>query len=78
RRRLDALSRVHRHSLWFRLKSSRGGGSLKPRLTKLCLLLGWVVLISLVVKVFSLDREYKEYNPYDVLGLEQVSHSESH
>ncbi|XP_075910541.1 translocation protein SEC63 homolog [Petromyzon marinus] len=71
RRRLDALSRVHRHSLWFRLKSARGGGSLKPRLTKLCLLLGWVVLISLVVKVFSLDRDYKEYNPYDVLGLEQ-------
>lgn len=37
------------------------------------LLFGWVVFLLLAYKVSKLDREYQEYNPYEVLNLDPVN-----
>uniref|UniRef100_A0A8C1T6P6 Translocation protein SEC63 homolog n=1 Tax=Cyprinus carpio TaxID=7962 RepID=A0A8C1T6P6_CYPCA len=37
---------------------------------KAALLFGWAVFLLLAYKVSKLDREYQEYNPYEVLHLE--------
>lgn len=44
--------------------------SIIPTLKKAALLFGWVVFILLAYKVSKLDREYQEYNPYEVLNLD--------
>lgn len=44
--------------------------SIVPTLKKAALLFGWVVFLFLAYKVSKLDREYQEYNPYEVLNLE--------
>lgn len=36
------------------------------------LLFGWAVFLLLAYKVSKLDREYQEYNPYEVLNLDPV------
>lgn len=40
---------------------------------KAALLLGWAVFLLLAYKVSKLDREYQEYNPYEVLNLDPVN-----
>lgn len=40
---------------------------------KAVLLFGWVVFLLLAYKVSKLDREYQEYNPYEVLNLDPVN-----
>lgn len=44
--------------------------SIIPTLKKAALLFGWVVFLLLAYKVSKLDREYQEYNPYEVLNLD--------
>lgn len=39
---------------------------------KAALLFGWAVFIFLAYKVSKLDREYQEYNPFEVLNLDPV------
>lgn len=36
------------------------------------MLFGWAVFLLLAYKVSKLDREYQEYNPYEVLNLDPV------
>ncbi|MEE6462800.1 hypothetical protein FKM82_001704 [Ascaphus truei] len=38
-------------------------------LKKIGLLAGWALFLFLVYKVSKTDREYQEYNPYEVLSL---------
>ena len=46
---------------------------------KAALLFGWAVFLLLAYKVSKLDREYQEYNPYEVLHLDPVSmHAHTH
>ena len=40
---------------------------------KIVLLAGWALLLFLTYKVSKTDREYQEYNPYEVLNLDPVS-----
>lgn len=40
---------------------------------KAALLVGWAVFLLLAYKVSKLDREYQEYNPYEILNLDPVS-----
>lgn len=40
---------------------------------KAVLLFGWAVFLLLAYKVSKLDREYQEYNPYEVLNLDPVN-----
>ncbi|XP_037100520.1 translocation protein SEC63 homolog isoform X2 [Syngnathus acus] len=40
---------------------------------KAALLFGWAVFLLLAYKVSKLDREYQEYNPYEVLSLDPGS-----
>lgn len=40
---------------------------------KAALLFGWAVFLLLSYKVSKLDREYQEYNPYEVLNLDPVN-----
>lgn len=42
---------------------------------KAALLFGWAVFLLLAYKVSKLDREYQEYNPYEVLNLDPVSNN---
>lgn len=44
--------------------------SIVPTLKKAALLFGWAVFLFLAYKVSKLDREYQEYNPYEVLNLD--------
>ena len=39
------------------------------------LVLFWSLLIAGVVKVSQFEKEYAEYNPYDVLEIDRVSNS---
>ncbi|KAH0622196.1 hypothetical protein JD844_024295 [Phrynosoma platyrhinos] len=42
-------------------------------LRKVILLAGWALLLFLAYKVSKTDREYQEYNPYEVLSLDPVA-----
>uniref|UniRef100_A0AAY5EX30 J domain-containing protein n=1 Tax=Electrophorus electricus TaxID=8005 RepID=A0AAY5EX30_ELEEL len=68
--RLKSLRRVHGRCLWYRLRLLKSQQSIVPTLKKAALLFGWAVFIFLAYKVSKLDREYQEYNPYEVLNLE--------
>lgn len=39
-------------------------------LKKIALIAGWALFLFLAYKVSKTDREYQEYNPYEVLGLD--------
>uniref|UniRef100_A0A6Q2WRT9 J domain-containing protein n=1 Tax=Esox lucius TaxID=8010 RepID=A0A6Q2WRT9_ESOLU len=69
--RLKSLRRVHGRCLWYRLRLMRSQQSIIPTLKKAALLFGWAVFLLLAYKVSKLDREYQEYNPYEVLSLDQ-------
>lgn len=68
--RLKALRRVHGRCLWYRLRLMKSQQSIVPTLKKAALLFGWAVFLFLAYKVSKLDREYQEYNPYEVLNLD--------
>uniref|UniRef100_A0A8C6WT37 Translocation protein SEC63 homolog n=1 Tax=Neogobius melanostomus TaxID=47308 RepID=A0A8C6WT37_9GOBI len=68
--RLKSLRRVHGRCLWYRLRLMKSQQSIIPTLKKAGLLFGWLVFILLAYKVSKLDREYQEYNPYEVLNLD--------
>uniref|UniRef100_A0A8C2J3N9 SEC63 homolog, protein translocation regulator n=1 Tax=Cyprinus carpio TaxID=7962 RepID=A0A8C2J3N9_CYPCA len=68
--RLKSLRRVHGRCLWYRLRLMKSQQSIVPTLKKAALLFGWAVFLLLAYKVSKLDREYQEYNPYEVLHLE--------
>uniref|UniRef100_A0A8C7ZC10 Translocation protein SEC63 homolog n=1 Tax=Oryzias sinensis TaxID=183150 RepID=A0A8C7ZC10_9TELE len=59
--RLKSLRRVHGRCLWYLLHRF---------VLKAALLFGWAVFLLLAYKVSKLDREYQEYNPYEVLNLD--------
>lgn len=44
-----------------------------PIFRKGALVVGWAVFLLLAYKVSKLDREYQEYNPYEVLNLDPVN-----
>ncbi|XP_062323285.1 translocation protein SEC63 homolog [Osmerus eperlanus] len=69
--RLKSLRRVHGRCLWYRLRLMKSQQSIVPTLKKAALLFGWAVFLLLAYKVSKLDREYQEYNPYEVLNLDQ-------
>ncbi|XP_055741778.1 translocation protein SEC63 homolog isoform X1 [Salvelinus fontinalis] len=69
--RLKSLRKVHGRCLWYRLRLMKSQQSIIPTLKKAGLLFGWAVFLLLAYKVSKLDREYQEYNPYEVLGLDQ-------
>ncbi|XP_030577606.1 translocation protein SEC63 homolog isoform X2 [Archocentrus centrarchus] len=68
--RLKSLRRVHGRCLWYRLRLMKSQQSIVPTLKKAALLFGWLVFLLLAYKVSKLDREYQEYNPYEILNLE--------
>ncbi|GLD59760.1 translocation protein SEC63 homolog [Lates japonicus] len=68
--RLKSLRRVHGRCLWYRLRLMKSQQSIIPTLKKAALLFGWAVFLLLAYKVSKLDREYQEYNPYEVLNLD--------
>uniref|UniRef100_A0AAQ4PL10 Translocation protein SEC63 homolog n=1 Tax=Gasterosteus aculeatus aculeatus TaxID=481459 RepID=A0AAQ4PL10_GASAC len=68
--RLKSLRRVHGRCLWYRLRLMKSQQSIVPTLKKGALLFGWFVFLLLAYKVSKLDREYQEYNPYEVLNLD--------
>uniref|UniRef100_A0A3Q3QZ56 Translocation protein SEC63 homolog n=1 Tax=Monopterus albus TaxID=43700 RepID=A0A3Q3QZ56_MONAL len=68
--RLKSLRRVHGRCLWYRLRLMKSQQSIIPTLKKAGLLFGWAVFLLLAYKVSKLDREYQEYNPYEVLNLD--------
>uniref|UniRef100_A0A672QPM4 Translocation protein SEC63 homolog n=1 Tax=Sinocyclocheilus grahami TaxID=75366 RepID=A0A672QPM4_SINGR len=68
--RLKSLRRVHGRCLWYRLRHMKSQQSIVPTLKKAALLFGWAIFLLLAYKVSKLDREYQEYNPYEVLHLE--------
>uniref|UniRef100_A0A668TDT6 J domain-containing protein n=1 Tax=Oreochromis aureus TaxID=47969 RepID=A0A668TDT6_OREAU len=68
--RLKSLRRVHGRCLWYRLRLMKSQQSIVPTLKKAALLFGWLVFVLLAYKVSKLDREYQEYNPYEVLSLD--------
>ncbi|KAJ8355658.1 hypothetical protein SKAU_G00184520 [Synaphobranchus kaupii] len=67
--RLKSLRRVHGRCLWYHLRLMKSQQSIVPTLKKVALLFGWAVFLFLAYKVSKLDREYQEYNPYEVLNL---------
>uniref|UniRef100_A0A3Q1GTU3 SEC63 homolog, protein translocation regulator n=1 Tax=Acanthochromis polyacanthus TaxID=80966 RepID=A0A3Q1GTU3_9TELE len=68
--RLKSLRRVHGRCLWYRLRLMKSQQSVVPTLKKAALLFGWAVFLLLAYKVSKLEREYQEYNPYEVLNLD--------
>ncbi|XP_077443722.1 translocation protein SEC63 homolog [Stigmatopora argus] len=68
--RLKSLRRVHGRCLWYRLRLMKSQQSVVPTLKKAALLFGWAIFLLLAYKVSKLDREYQEYNPYEVLSLD--------
>ncbi|XP_078398635.1 translocation protein SEC63 homolog [Cetorhinus maximus] len=69
-RRIKTLGKVHRNCLWYRLRSGKSGHSAIPTLKKIGLISGWILLCCLLYKVSIIENREKEYNPYEVLGVD--------
>uniref|UniRef100_A0A8C5QN18 Translocation protein SEC63 homolog n=1 Tax=Leptobrachium leishanense TaxID=445787 RepID=A0A8C5QN18_9ANUR len=68
--RLKNFRHVYRSCLWYQLRSIKPQQNIVPKIKKTVLLLGWALFIFLAYKVSKTDREYQEYNPYEVLSLD--------
>ncbi|XP_044146021.1 translocation protein SEC63 homolog [Bufo gargarizans] len=68
--RLRTIRNVYRSCLWYQLKAIKPQQNIAPTVKKIVLLLGWALFIFLAYKVSKTDKEYQEYNPYEVLGLD--------
>ncbi|KAG8444697.1 hypothetical protein GDO86_009750 [Hymenochirus boettgeri] len=69
--RLKNIRHIYRSCLWYQLKSIKPQRNLLPTIKKIILLLGWALFMFLAYKVSKTDREYQEYNPYEVLSLDR-------
>lgn len=56
--------------VWYRLRLLKPQPNVIPTLKKIALIAGWALFLFLAYKVSKTDREYQEYNPYEVLGLD--------
>ncbi|XP_063773143.1 translocation protein SEC63 homolog [Pseudophryne corroboree] len=68
--RLKNICHVYRSCLWYQLRSIKPQQNIIPTLKKVVLLIGWALFLFLAYKVSKTDKEYHEYNPYEVLGLD--------
>ncbi|XP_073531907.1 translocation protein SEC63 homolog [Phyllobates terribilis] len=68
--RLKNIRHVYRSCLWYQLKAIRPQQNVIPTAKKVVLMFGWALFIFLAYKVSKTDKEYQEYNPYEVLGLD--------
>ncbi|XP_060093810.1 translocation protein SEC63 homolog [Heteronotia binoei] len=68
--RLKNLRKVYGRCLWYRLRLLKPQQNIIPTIKKIILLAGWALFLFLAYKVSKTDREYQEYNPYEVLNLD--------
>uniref|UniRef100_A0A670HWP7 Translocation protein SEC63 homolog n=1 Tax=Podarcis muralis TaxID=64176 RepID=A0A670HWP7_PODMU len=68
--RLKNLRKVYGRCLWYRLRLLKPQQNIIPTIKKIVLLAGWALFLFLAYKVSKTDREYQEYNPYEVLNLD--------
>uniref|UniRef100_A0A8C8S3B2 SEC63 homolog, protein translocation regulator n=1 Tax=Pelusios castaneus TaxID=367368 RepID=A0A8C8S3B2_9SAUR len=68
--RLKNIRKVYGRCLWYRLRLLKPQQNIIPTIKKVILLAGWVLFLFLAYKVSKTDREYQEYNPYEVLHLD--------
>ncbi|XP_007891088.1 translocation protein SEC63 homolog [Callorhinchus milii] len=70
KRRIKTLGKVHGQCLWYQLHLRKAGHSTAPTLKKVSLICGWILLCCLLYKVSIIENREKEYNPYEVLGVD--------
>ncbi|KAL7987859.1 hypothetical protein Chor_006778 [Crotalus horridus] len=68
--RLKNLRKVYGRCLWYRLRLLKPQQNIMPTVKKAVLLAGWALFLFLAYKVSKTDREYQEYNPYEILQLD--------
>ncbi|XP_077669024.1 translocation protein SEC63 homolog isoform X3 [Eretmochelys imbricata] len=68
--RLKNIRKVYGRCLWYRLRLLKPQQNIIPTIKKAILLAGWALFLFLAYKVSKTDREYQEYNPYEVLHLD--------
>ncbi|XP_038616856.1 translocation protein SEC63 homolog [Tachyglossus aculeatus] len=68
--RLKNIRKVYGRCMWYRLRLLKPQQNIIPTIKKVILLAGWALFLFLVYKVSKTDREYQEYNPYEVLNLD--------
>uniref|UniRef100_A0A8C3FFN3 SEC63 homolog, protein translocation regulator n=1 Tax=Chrysemys picta bellii TaxID=8478 RepID=A0A8C3FFN3_CHRPI len=68
--RLKNIRKVYGRCLWYRLRLLKPQQNIIPSIKKAILLAGWALFLFLAYKVSKTDREYQEYNPYEVLHLD--------
>ncbi|XP_070589409.1 translocation protein SEC63 homolog [Erythrolamprus reginae] len=68
--RLKNLRKVYGRCLWYRLRLLKPQQNIIPTIKKGVLLAGWALFLFLAYKVSKTDREYQEYNPYEILQLD--------
>ncbi|KAL0624066.1 Translocation protein SEC63-like protein [Plecturocebus cupreus] len=68
--RLKNIRKVYGSCMWYRLRLSKPQPNIIPTVKKIVLLAGWALFLFLAYKVSKTDREYQEYNPYEVLNLD--------
>uniref|UniRef100_A0A8C9CG94 Translocation protein SEC63 homolog n=1 Tax=Phocoena sinus TaxID=42100 RepID=A0A8C9CG94_PHOSS len=68
--RLKNIRKVYGRCMWYRLRLLKPQPNIIPTVKKIVLLAGWALLLFLTYKVSKTDREYQEYNPYEVLNLD--------
>lgn len=68
--RLKNIRKVYGRCMWYRLRLLKPQPNIIPTVKKIVLLAGWALFLFLTYKVSKTDREYQEYNPYEVLNLD--------
>ncbi|XP_019514511.1 PREDICTED: translocation protein SEC63 homolog [Hipposideros armiger] len=68
--RLKNIRKVYGRCMWYRLRLLKPQPNIIPTVKKVVLLAGWALFLFLAYKVSKTDREYQEYNPYEVLNLD--------
>ena len=71
-KRLQSLCHIHGKSKWYKKTQDEFQKKRKrPSFRKIFLLICWIAFIVLVCKVSTIENDFVEYDPYQVLGVDR-------
>jgi len=71
-KRLQSLCHIHGKSKWYKkMQDEFQRKKKRPSFRKIFLLICWVAFVVLVCKVSTIENDFIEYDPYQVLGVDR-------
>lgn len=71
-KRLNGQRNLHGQSKWYKKnQKDLQRKKSKPSMRKILIIVGWIAFFFLLYKISNVEHDHVEYNPYQVLGLDE-------